>query len=113
MHMMLQFDAGARPAHAREFAGWTEGEAGDDAVEDCSHIAVHNAVVQAIEVLPTRVMWRGGDRLGWGKLLFCRAHLLGCLEPPNVIVCVADEVNLHSRACYNLRQGQRSSGCKG
>ena len=51
---MLQFDAGARPAHAREFAGWTEGEAGDDTVEDCSHIAVHDAVVQAIEVLPTR-----------------------------------------------------------
>ena len=40
--------------HARELAGGIEGEGDDDAVEDGADVAVHDAVVQAVEVLTAR-----------------------------------------------------------
>jgi hypothetical protein len=40
--------------NARELAGGIEGEGDDDAVEDGADVAVHDAVVQAVEVLPVR-----------------------------------------------------------
>ena len=46
--------------NARELAGGIEGEGDDDAVEDGADVAVHDAVVQAVEVLPKRDEGGGG-----------------------------------------------------
>jgi len=52
MRRMLQFvSAGGGLQHARELAVGVEGEGDDDAVEDCAHVAVDDAVVEAVEVL--------------------------------------------------------------
>ncbi len=48
------FSTGEGLLHVRELAGGIEGEGDDDAVEDCANVAVHDAVVQAVEILPGR-----------------------------------------------------------
>ncbi len=50
--------------HTRELAGGVKGQRCDHTVEDGAHVAVHDAVVQAVEVLHTREERVQGD--GWG-----------------------------------------------
>ena len=50
--------------HARELAGGVKGQRCDHTVEDCAHVAVHDAVIEAVEVLHTREERVQGDGRG-------------------------------------------------